>query len=58
MSARKKMGISLFLVGAAAIIGGILAIKLPEDPAWWASAIPFIGMIAQFFGFKFVYPDV
>ena len=58
MSARKKMGISLFAIGVAAIVGGILAIKLPADPAWWTSAIPFIGLIAEFFGFKFVYPDV
>ena len=58
MIARKKMGISLFAIGAAAIMGGVLAITLPADPAWWISAIPFIGLVAEFFGFKFVYPDV
>jgi len=34
MSARKKMGISLFIIGAAAIVGGVLAIKFPADPVW------------------------
>jgi len=58
MSARKKRGISLFVIGAAAIVGGVLAMKLPVDPQWWTTLLPFVGIVAEFFGFKFVYPDV
>lgn len=58
MSTRKIMGISLFAVGVAAIFGGFLAIKLPEDPVWWGGVLQLIGVVMDFFGFKFVYPDV
>ena len=58
MSARKKIGISLFVAGAAALLGGFLAIKLPEDPMWWGAVLQLVGFVMDFFGFKFVYPDI
>jgi len=39
-------------------LGGFLAIKLPEDPMWWGAVLQLVGFVMDFFGFKFVYPDI
>ena len=57
MTTRKKRGVGYFISGAAFIVGGAICFAAQVTPVWFPAAISLVGLVAGFFGFKFVYPD-
>lgn len=57
MTGRKKRGIGYFVSGAVFIVAGFVMVTLDADPAWLASGVALLGLVAEFFGFKTVFPD-
>ena len=57
MTDRKKKGIGFFITGGVFLIAGFIYATMSADPSWFATAITLVGLIAEFFGFKTVFPD-
>lgn len=57
MTARKIKGIGFLVSGAAFLVTGGVFVFASVTPDWLAAAFQFVGMVAGFFGIKFVYPD-
>ena len=57
MTNRKKKGIGFFISGAVFIVAGFIFSTMDVNPVWLNSAMILVGMIAEFFGFKTVFPD-
>lgn len=57
MTARKKKGIVTMISGVIFIVVGAIIYGTASTPAWVGQAISIIGMVGQFFGFIFVFPD-
>jgi len=58
MNSRKKKGIGYAISGGVFIGVGAVLYFLPETPSVVSLAIQVVGMIAGFFGFTTVFPDV
>ena len=57
MSGRKKRGIGFFISGAVFIVAGLVSMQMDLDPAWLSQAVVLVGLVADFWGFKTVFPD-
>lgn len=57
MSPRKKKGIGFFISGAVFLVAGFVFVSMDATPEWVASSVSLVGLIAEFFGFKTVFPD-
>lgn len=57
MSNRKVKGIAAFVSGIISIVLGGFFMWADVTPDWVPQALLLIGIVADFFGFKLVYPD-
>ena len=57
MTDRKKKGIGYFVSGAVFIVAGFIMVAMDANPAWLGSVAALLGLVAEFFGFKTVFPD-
>lgn len=57
MTARKKRGVGFLISGGAFIVGSVLCFTTMVDPGWFPIALAIVGMLANFFSFKTVFPD-
>lgn len=58
MTPRKKKGIGFGISGLAFLVGGVVFYFTESSPDWVVPALNLAGMIAGFFGFTTVFPDV
>lgn len=58
MTSRKKKGIGYFISGTVFIVVGFVMTTMDADPAWLSAGLALVGLIAEFFGFQKVFPDV
>lgn len=57
MSDRKKTGIGLFISGVVFLVVGFFFTFAEVTPDWVAGVIAVVGLIAEYLGFKTVFPD-
>lgn len=57
MTNRKRKGIASFVSGAIAIVLGGFFVWVDVTPDWVSQALVLVGLVADFLGFKLVYPD-
>ncbi len=57
MTVRKKKGVITMVSGVIFIVVGAIIYGTTLTPAWVGQAVVLIGMVGQFFGFIFVFPD-
>lgn len=58
MSPRKKKGIGFFISGIVFVVVGGVFVFAEATPEWVSAGMGLVGLIAEFFGFKTVFPDV
>ena len=58
LTPRKKRGIGFFITGGIFILFGGIVMKTVADPSWLTFIPLFVGLIAEYFGFKVVFPDI
>lgn len=57
MSDRKKTGIGLFISGVVFLVVGFFFTFAEITPDWVAGVIAVVGLVAEYLGFKTVFPD-
>lgn len=57
MTARKKKGIFTMVGGVVSILLGAILVGTTQTPVWIPQVLSLIGMVGEFLGFIFVFPD-